>query len=30
MSIKVLKTLNRVEPRNFDNMDEFNQYYALN
>jgi len=29
MSIKVLKTLNSVEPRNFDNIDEFNQYYNL-
>jgi len=29
MSIKVLKTLNSVEPRNFDNMEDFNQYYNL-
>jgi len=29
MSIKVLKTLNSVESRNFDNIEDFNQYYNL-
>jgi len=29
VSIKVLKTLNSVESRNFDNMEDFNQYYTL-
>ena len=29
MSIKVLKTLNSVESRNFDDIEEFNQYYTL-
>ena len=29
MSVKVLKTLNSVEARNFNSMEDFNQYYEL-
>jgi len=29
MSVKVLKRLNSVEPRNFDNIEDFNTYYSL-
>jgi len=29
MSVKVLKRLNSVEPRNFDNIEDFNAYYSL-